>query len=154
CGLTSEEALDAAAAHGADMAGFVVSEKSPRHISLELAGRLGKRAGARIRKVLLTVDASDALLAAAIAALDPALLQLHGAETPERIASIRARFGLPVIKSIGIESADDLALISRFEAVADFLLFDAKPGPQAAIPGGTGKSFDWDILAAIRISKP
>jgi phosphoribosylanthranilate isomerase len=153
CGLATEEALDAALAHGADMAGFVVFEKSPRHVSLELAARLGRRAGNRIRKVLLTVDADDALLAAAIAALEPALLQLHGGETPERAAAIRARFGLPVMKAIGIGSAADLAPIPQFEAVADFLLFDAKPG-HAKIPGGRGKSFDWSVLAGVETTKP
>jgi phosphoribosylanthranilate isomerase len=154
CGLRTEEALDAALAHGADMAGFVVFEKSPRHVPLELAARLGRHAGNRTRKVLLTVDAGDALLAAAIKALDPALLQLHGSETPERAASIRARFGLPVIKAIGIGSAADLALIPQFDAVADFLLFDAKPGPQTEVPGGTGKSFTRDLLAGLETTKP
>ncbi len=154
CGLSTEEALDTALAHGADLAGFVVFEKSPRHVSLEVAARLGKRAGNRIRKVLLTVDADDILLAAAIAALEPALLQLHGSETPERAASIRARFGLPVMKAIGIRAAADLALIPQFDAVADFLLFDAKPAPKAKIPGGTGKSFDWSLLAGINFKKP
>jgi phosphoribosylanthranilate isomerase len=154
CGLASEEALDAALAHGADMAGFVVFEGSPRHCSLGLAARLGKRAGNRTRKVLLTVDADDALLAAAIAALEPELLQLHGSETPERVASIRARFGLPVMKAIGISAAADIALIGQFDATTDFLLFDAKPGPLAKIPGGTGKSFDWSLLAGLKTKKP
>jgi phosphoribosylanthranilate isomerase len=155
CGLRTEEALDAALAHGADMAGFVVFEKSPRHVPLELAARLGRHAGKRTRKVLVTVDAGDALLAAAIKALDPALLQLHGSETPERVASIRARYGLPVMKAIGIGSAADLALIlPQFDAVADFLLFDAKPRPQTKVPGGTGKSFAWDLLAGVEITNP
>lgn len=140
--------------HGADMAGFVFYEQSPRHVPLELAARLGKRTGTRMRKVLLTVDADDALLAAAIAALDPWLLQLHGHETPERTASIRARFGLPVIKALGIGAPDDLAVIPQFDAVADFLLFDAKPGLGAKYPGGLGKSFDWQMLGAIKTQKP
>ena len=154
CGLTTEKALDATLAHGADMAGFVVCEKSPRHLSLDLAARLGKRAGNRTRKVLLTVDADDALLVAAIAALEPALLQVHGSETPERAAAIRARFGLPVMKAIGIGSAADLALISQFDAATDFLLFDAKPGPHAKMPGGAGKSFDWSLLSGLKTKKP
>ena len=154
CGLSTEEALDAALEHGADMAGFVVFEKSPRHLSLETLARLGKRAGNRIRKVLLTVDADDALLATAIKALEPALLQLHGSESPERAAAVRARYGLPVMKAIGIGSVADLALIPKFEAVADFLLFDTKPEPLAKIPGGTGKSFDWSLLAGIKTQKP
>lgn len=154
CGLATEEGLDAALAHGADMAGFVVFENSPRHVSLELAAGLGKRTGNRTRKVLLTVNADDALLAAAIAALDPALLQLHGSETPKRVASIRARFGLPVIKAIGIGEAADLGLIPQFDAVTDFLLFDTKPQSQAKIAGGTGKRFDWSLLAGLETKKP
>ena len=154
CGLATEEAVDAARAHGADMAGFVFYEQSLRHVPLDLAARLGKRTGERMRKVLVTVDASDVLLAAAIAALEPALVQLHGRETPERAASIRARFGLPVIKAIGIGEPGGLALIPQFDAVADLLLFDAKPGPRAKIPGGSGKSFDWSILGRIEIKKP
>jgi len=154
CGLTTEEAVEAARAHGADMAGFVFYEQSPRHVPLELAARLGKLTGKRMRKVLLTVDADDALLAAAIAALNPALLQLHGRETPERTACIRARFSLPVIKAIGIGAPDDLALIAQFDAVADFLLFDAKPDPVAKYPGGLGKRFDWQMLGAIKTGKP
>src|SRR3977135_2521262 len=102
CGLATEASLDAALACGADMAGFVFFDKSPRHISLELAARLGQRAANRASKVLVTVDAGDALLAAAIKALDPGLLQLHGSETPERVAAIRARFGLPLMKAIGL----------------------------------------------------
>jgi phosphoribosylanthranilate isomerase len=154
CGLATEAAVDAALAHGADMAGFVVYEKSPRHVSLDLAARLGDRAGNRTRKVLLTVDADDALLSAAIAALGPAILQLHGSETPERAASIRARFGLPVMKAIGIGSAADLALIPHFAAVSDLLLFDAKPGLGSKTPGGTGKTFDWDLLAGVKTTRP
>jgi phosphoribosylanthranilate isomerase len=154
CGLATEEAVDAALAHGADMAGFVVYEKSPRHVSLDLAARLGDRAGNRTRKVLLTADADDALLSAAIAALGPAILQLHGSETPERTASIRARFGLPVMKAIGIGSAADLALLPLYDAVADFLLLDAKPELESKTPGGTGKTFDWNLLAGVKTTRP
>jgi phosphoribosylanthranilate isomerase len=154
CGLATEAGLDAALDHGADMVGFVFYEKSPRHVSLELAARLGERAGWRARKVLLTVDADDTSLAAAIAALDPALLQLHGSETPERVAVVRAQFGLPVMKAIGIGTAADLALVPHFASVADFLLFDAGPGPQAKTPGGTGKRFDWSLLAGVKTKKP
>jgi phosphoribosylanthranilate isomerase len=154
CGLATEEAVEAALAHGADMAGFVVCEKSPRHVSLDLAARLGDRAGNRTRKVLLTADADDALLSAAIAALGPAILQLHGSETPERTSSIRARFGLPVMKAIGIGSAADLALIPLYNAVADFLLLDAKPELESKTPGGTGKTFDWNLLAGVKTTRP
>jgi len=154
CGLATEAGLDASLKHGADMAGFVFFEKSPRHISLELAVRLGQRAGTRVRKVLLTVDADDASLTAAISALGPAILQFHGSETPERVASVRARFGLPVIKAIGISSAADLALLPHFDAAADYLLLDAKPLPAAGRPGGTGTAFDWSLVAGLRTKKP
>jgi phosphoribosylanthranilate isomerase len=154
CGLATEAGLDAAIESGADMAGFVFFDKSPRHVSLELAASLGQRAANRACKVLVTVDAGDALLAAAIKALDPGLLQLHGSETPERVAAIRARFGLPVMKAIGIFEEADLAIIPRFDVVADYLLFDAKPPRAAGRPGGSGTSFDWSLLGRIETNKP
>ncbi|HUB65230.1 MAG TPA: phosphoribosylanthranilate isomerase [Methylocella sp.] len=154
CGLATEEGLDAALACGADMVGFVYFDKSPRHVSLELATSLARRAANRACKVLLTVDAVDASLAAAIAALDPGLLQLHGNETPERVASIRARFGLPVMKAIGISEAADLAKVPLFDAVADYLLFDAKPSRAAVRPGGNGECFNWSLLGLIETTKP
>src|SRR3984893_374090 len=154
CGLATEAGLDAALACGADMAGFVFFDKSPRHVSLELAANLGRRAANRTCKVLVTVDAGDALLAAAITAVDPGLLQLHGGETPERVAAIRARFGLPVMKAIGIFEPADLALVPVFDGVADFLLFDAKPPRATGRPGGSGTSFDWSLLGLIETKKP
>jgi phosphoribosylanthranilate isomerase len=154
CGLATEASLDAALACGADMAGFVFFDKSPRHVSLELAANLGRRAANRACKVLVTVDAGDAALAAAIKALDPGLLQLHGSESPERVAAIRARFGLPVMKAIGIGAAADLAIVPVFDGVADFLLFDAKPPSAASRPGGSGTRFDWSLLGMIETKKP
>ncbi|HEY4847120.1 MAG TPA: phosphoribosylanthranilate isomerase [Methylocella sp.] len=154
CGLATEAGLDAALACGADMAGFVFFDKSPRHVSLELAANLGRRAANRTCKVLVTVDAGDALLAAAITAVDPGLLQLHGGETPERVAAIRARFGLPVMKAIGIFEPADLALVPVFDGVADFLLFDAKPPRATGRPGGSGTRFDWSLLGMIETKKP
>ncbi len=156
CGLATQAGLDAALACGAGMTGFVFFDKSPRHVTLELAANLGQRAARRTCKVLVTVDAGDALLAAAISALDPGLLQLHGRETPERVAAIRARFGLPVMKAIGIFEEADLALVPLFDGVADFLLFDAKP-PHATgtgRPGGSGTSFDWNLLGMIETKRP
>ncbi|MDQ6702196.1 MAG: phosphoribosylanthranilate isomerase [Pseudomonadota bacterium] len=153
CGITTQAGLDAALACGADMAGFVLFDKSPRHVSLELAANLGRRAASRTCKVCVTVDAGDASLAAAIKALDPELLQLHGSETPERVASVRARFGLPVMKAIGIFEPADLALVPLFDA-ADFLLFDAKPPRATGRPGGNGASFDWRLLGGIETKKP
>jgi phosphoribosylanthranilate isomerase len=154
CGLATEAGLDAALACGADMAGFVFFDRSPRHASLELAANLGRRAARRTCKVLVTVDAADALLAAAIKALDPGLLQLHGSETPERVAAVRAHFGLPVMKAIGIFEEADLALVPVFDGVADLLLFDAKPPRAAGRPGGSGTRFDWSLLGMIETKKP
>lgn len=153
CGLATEASLDAALGYGADMAGFVFFDESPRHVSLERAASLARRAATRACKVLVTVDANDALLAEAIKALDPGLLQLHGSETPERVAAIRARFGLPVMKAIGIFEPADLAAVPGFDAVADYLLFDAKP-PPGGWPGGSGESFDWNLLGRINTKKP
>ncbi|WP_034990905.1 phosphoribosylanthranilate isomerase [Beijerinckia mobilis] len=154
CGLQTEDSLDVALRHGADMVGFVFFAKSPRHVSLDCARQLGARVNGRALKVLLTVNADDALLAAAIAALDPEILQLHGQETPERIASIRARFGLPVMKALAIGSYTDLVQIPLFDAVADLLLFDAKPASSEASPGGNGVAFDWSLLRRIETRKP
>ncbi|ACB96494.1 phosphoribosylanthranilate isomerase [Beijerinckia indica] len=154
CGLRTEETLDAALDLGADMVGFVSFSKSPRHVSLDLASHLGKRVGDRALKVLLTVNADDASLAAGIAALDPQMLQVHGRETPERIASIRARFGLPVMKAISIGDYSDLVQIPLFDAVADLLLFDAKPKAPGGLPGGNGTAFDWSLLRHVETRKP
>ncbi|MGI8570013.1 MAG: phosphoribosylanthranilate isomerase [Methylocella sp.] len=154
CGLATEDGLDAALACGADMAGFVFFDKSPRHVSLELAANLGRRVATRACKVLVTVDAGDASLATAIKALDPGILQLHGSETPERVAAIRARFGLPVMKAVGIGEAADLAIIPVFDGVADYLLFDAKPRQATGRPGGNRERFEWSLLGRIKPKKP
>ena len=149
CGLSTPGTLEAAIAAGADMAGFVFFEKSPRHLSLETARALGAQAAGRIRKVALTVDADDAALAAIVEALAPDLLQLHGAETPSRVREVKARFGLPVIKAVGVATAGDVEASSAYEGVADILLFDAKPQPNSMVPGGAGVSFDWELLRNI-----
>jgi phosphoribosylanthranilate isomerase len=149
CGLSSPETLLATIAAGADMAGFVFFEKSPRHIDLETARTLGLMAQDRISKVALTVDATDAALDEIVEALAPDMLQLHGKESPERVAAVKARFGLPVIKAIGVAAAEDVARAGAWRDAADVLLFDAKPAPDAAVPGGAGVSFDWNLLRNI-----
>lgn len=154
CGLTTSETLDVALSCGADMVGFVFFDRSPRHICLKTAAALGARVERRAQKVLLTVDADDASLAAAIAALGPHVLQLHGRESPERIASIRARFGLPVIKAVAIAGRADAEHALRFDDAADYLLFDAKPPPGASRPGGNGAAFDWSVLSEVETRKP
>jgi phosphoribosylanthranilate isomerase len=105
--------------------------------------------------VALVVDADDAALADIVAAFDPDLLQLHGSETRERVAHIRARFGRPVMKAVGIAEKGDLAVIEAYQAVADRLLLDAKPPAAAeALPGGNGLAFDWRLVAGLDAAKP
>ncbi len=154
CGLTSEEAVDAALEHGADMTGFVFYPRSPRHLSMNDAARLVHRVGARARRVLLLVDPDEALLTTAMKLIDPDIFQLHGQETPERVAAIRERFGRPVIKAVPVGAASDLSEVARYEPVCDFLLFDAKPGPDAKRPGGNGASFDWSLVHGLEVGKP
>src|SRR5918998_737222 len=118
CGINSFEALDAAFDAGADMVGLVRFERSPRHLGLEEGRALSARARGKALRVALVVDADDAALAETVEALDPDLLQLHGAETPERVAAIRARFGRPVMKAVGIAEQADFAAIDAYQAVA------------------------------------
>lgn len=153
CGLSTPQTLDATIAAGADLAGFVFFAKSPRHIDLDTARALSEQAAGRIQKVALTVDADDAALAEIVAALRPDMLQLHGHESPERVGAVKARFGLPVIKAIGVASAADVAAARSYDGVADWLLFDAKPAPDATVPGGAGVVFDWDLLRNITAAK-
>lgn len=147
CGLSTPETLDAALAAGADMVGLVFFPRSPRHVDLERAARLAAQARGRAEIVALTVDADDALLAAIIDAAAPDILQLHGHETPERVRAIRARFGQPVMKALGIGGPEDIPALAAYAGVADRLLLDAKPPKGAALPGGNGVAFDWNLLA-------
>lgn len=154
CGLSTVETLDVALANGADLVGFVRFEKSPRHVSLDQAAQLAARTRGRAKSVVLTVDADDASLDEIVRTIAPDMLQLHGSETPARIAAIRNRYGLPVIKAIGIASEDDLAAIAAHRAVADILLIDAKPPKGADLPGGNGLPFDWNLLQKLDPNLP
>jgi phosphoribosylanthranilate isomerase len=147
CGLSTPETLEAALDASADLVGFVRFPKSPRHVSLELGRALSRQARGRALRVVLLVDADDAAIADAVEALDPDLLQLHGRESPERVAAIRSRFERPVMKAVGIADASDLAALRSFAGGVDHLLLDAKPPriPEA-LPGGNGLSFDWRLL--------
>ncbi len=150
CGLRSIEALDAALHAGADLVGFVRYPRSPRHLDLKEGRALSQRAKGKAQRVALTVDAEDAELDAIVAALDPDMLQLHGEETPERIAAIRARFGRPVMKAIGVAEKADLHRIAAYQDVVDRILLDAKPPKTAeALPGGNGLAFDWRLIAGL-----
>jgi phosphoribosylanthranilate isomerase len=149
CGLSTPETLDVAIAEGADMVGFVFFPPAPRHVSFDTARMLGEHVRGRARKVALTVDADDAMLAAIIESLRPDLLQLHGKETPERVSFLKQRFGLPVIKALGIQARGDFDRVKNYTSVADWILFDAKAPADATRPGGLGKSFDWTLLSGV-----
>ena len=146
CGLKTPETLEAALVAGADLVGFVFFPASPRHVTGEAAAELGRLAGGRAAKVALTVDADDATLEEIVAALRPDVLQLHGRESPDRVSSLKARFGLPVMKAIPVEVQADLALVADYAEVADRLLFDARAPREATRPGGLGRPFDWRLL--------
>jgi phosphoribosylanthranilate isomerase len=154
CGLSTRETLDAALDAGADMVGFVFFPPSPRHLSLETARELGKRAGRNAVKVALTVDADDAALGNIVEALRPDLLQLHGRETTARLRDIKQTFGLPVMKAMAVETAADLAALPGYAAVADRILFDARPPKGATRPGGLGAAFDWHVLDNLDLKLP
>lgn len=154
CGIRTAEALDAALDAGADLVGFVHFPKSPRHLSLADAPPLVARVAGRARKVALLVDPTDDLVADVIAAFSPDILQLHGAETPERVAALRARFGIAVMKALPVARREDLAALPAYAAVADRILFDAKPDPGALLPGGNGRPFDWSLVAGLDAGRP
>ena len=154
CGLSTPDSLGAALDAGADLVGFVFFAKSPRHVSLTEAHALAALAGTRAVKVALSVDADDDMLDAIVAHASPDMLQLHGRETPERVSVIRARFGLPVMKAIGVSGAADLAGAHAYLHAADRLLFDAKPPADATLPGGNGLAFDWALLHGLAWPAP
>jgi len=148
CGLSSAATLGAALEAGADMVGFVFFERSPRFVGLDHARELGQQARGRARIVALSVDAPDRTLAAIVARLEPDLLQLHGAESPARVAGIKRQFGVPVMKALGVAEAPDFDKAREYHGVADWLLIDAKPPKDATRPGGNGAPFDWRLARA------
>lgn len=153
CGLNSPEAVRAAAT--ADYAGFVFYGPSPRNLTPQQAATLAEELPARVKRVALVVDADDNLIRAVVDALHPDLLQLHGKETPERVAAIKQTFGLAAMKAIAVRAASDLAAVEAYAGVADMLLFDAKPPDRpGALPGGNAASFDWTLLAGKRFARP
>jgi len=154
CGLRRLADVKAVAAAGAAYAGFVFFAKSPRHLTVAAARPLLLAVPEGLAKVALTVDADDAALDAIVAALPIDMLQLHGHESPERVAQVRARYGLPVMKAVGVADAGDLAAVFEYSLVADQVLIDAKPPKGAAIPGGNGLAFDWRLLAGRRWLRP
>lgn len=156
CGLRTAEAVDAAVAGGAFMIGFNFFDQSPRYLTPALAGALGKRMPASVGKVGLVVDAGDDAIAAILKEAPLDLLQLHGKETPDRVAAVKARFGLPVMKVLSVAEAADISAARAYETVADRLMFDAKPPKSMtnALPGGNAISFDWRLLAGLTFQRP
>lgn len=146
CGLKEPEHVAVAAEAGAAYVGFVFFEKSPRNVSLERARDLAVEVPVGVAKVALTVNADNAFLDKLVETVPLDMLQLHGQESPERVQEVRSRFGLPVMKAIGIADAEDVAKIDAYGAVADQLLVDAKPPKNAELPGGNGLSFDWRLV--------
>jgi phosphoribosylanthranilate isomerase len=155
CGLSTPETLAAALDAGADMVGFVRFAKSPRHVTLDLGHRLSLQAKGRAKRVVLLVDPGDEEIAQAIEALNPDLIQLHGHESPERVAEIRSMIQRPVMKAVGIAGKSDLEALAPYAGQAEHILLDAKPPRTAnALPGGNGVSFDWKLLNGLDPALP
>nr|WP_068431303.1 phosphoribosylanthranilate isomerase [Magnetospirillum sp. XM-1]CUW38386.1 N-(5'-phosphoribosyl)anthranilate isomerase\ len=154
CGITDEEAMDAAIEGGADYVGLVFFPKSPRNVTPDRAAELVEFTPGDVTKVGLFVDPDDSTLDSVLTRVRLDLLQLHGNETPERVEAIRLEYGLPVMKVLSVSVADDLAAAEPYLAVADRLLFDAKPPKGALLPGGNAVSFDWTILTGRKWGLP
>jgi phosphoribosylanthranilate isomerase len=155
CGLTTPETVAAALDGGAAFLGFVFFAKSPRNLTPQAAQRLAAPARGRgVKLVAVTVDPSDELLDELAATLKPDLVQFHGRETPPRVREAAARAGAGAIKAISVSLAEDFAAAELFGPVVDHLMFDAKPPPDAALPGGMGARFDWTLLAGRRYARP
>ena len=154
CGLKEARHVDAALQAGAGLTGFVFFERSPRNVSISEAAELTARVPDGIGKVALSVNADDEFLRSIVDGAGIDTLQLHGSETPERVGEIKLLFGLPVIKALPIETADDLRAARDYEGVADMLLFDAKPPKDATRPGGNAETFDWTLLSGEKWQVP
>lgn len=154
CGVTRPQDIDAVAEAGAQYVGLNFFPKSPRFVSPGTARELAIAAPLGLAKVGLFVDADDAAIDAVLDKTPLDFLQLHGQETPERLADLRARHGLPIIKAVGVATQEDLAKLDLYEACANMVLVDAKPPKDAVLPGGNGVRFDWRLIANRRWSVP
>lgn len=154
CGLTTLEDVDSAAAAGAAYMGFVFFPKSPRHLDVAQAAEMAAAAPVGVCKVALTVNADDKALDRITAAVPLDMLQLHGDETPERVQYIKDRYGLAVMKAVGVAAAADLAALDTYARVADQILVDTKPPKGAPLPGGNGLAFDWRLISGRRWPVP
>ena len=150
CGLATVDDVHACADAGANYIGLVFFEKSPRNITIPAARELALAAPLGLAKVALVVNPSDAELDAITGTVPLDMLQLHGRESPERVAEVKARYGLPVMKAVGIADGDDLPKLESYFGVADQILVDAKPPKGGELPGGNGLSFDWRLIAGRR----
>lgn len=149
CGLSTPATLDVAVEAGAGMIGLNFHPRSPRYVTPEQARALADRVRGRTEIVALMVDPDEAAARAIVEAVAPDWLQLHGSETPEHVAALRAALGLPVLKALGVSEAADLERARAYVPVADRVLLDAKPPKDAAYPGGHGRPFDWGLLAGL-----
>lgn len=154
CGITSAEAVRAAVAAGAQFGGLVFHPDSPRNVSLDQAAALAAQMRGKLMVVALIADMDDAEIEAVVKQVAPDFLQLHGAETPQRVTDIRHKFRIPVIKALAIADANDFEGVIEYENVADMLMFDAKPPRGAARGGGHGAAFDWTLLSGRSFQKP
>ena len=154
CGLREAAHVEAAVRAGAAYLGFNFFEKSPRFVSVAQARELAAIVPPGVARVALTVDADDAFLDRIVREVGLDMLQVHGRESPERVLELRERYGLPVMKAVGIRDERDLPLLEAFGRVADQLLVDAKPAPGARLPGGNGVAFDWQLIANRRWPVP
>ncbi len=152
CGLKDPSHLRLAASSGVRYAGLVFYPRSPRHLSIAEGAALARSAPAHLTTVGLFVDPDDEVLGHTLAAAPLGMIQLHGDETPKRVQEIRVRTGLPVMKALKIAAPEDLSVLPAYEAVADWILFDAKSS--GALPGGNGVAFDWQILKNLKLKKP
>lgn len=154
CGIKDTAALEAARQAGADMVGFVFFPPSPRAVTANQAGELARSYRNGPKRVGLFVDPDDAMLAATLAEVPLDILQLQGHETPARAGEIRARFGKPVMKALGIASKADLAHLPEYADQVDYFLLDARPPPGSALPGGNAQAFDWALMKGEKPPRP
>jgi len=155
CGLRTPEAIDAAVTGGARFVGFVFYPKSPRAVTAAEAALLAARVPDTVKRVGLFVDEPEERIAATLAACPLDMLQLHGQETPATLRTLKSRFGLPVMKALGIATARDLDQVGPYEGATDWLLFDAKPpATPNALPGGNACAFDWSLLRGRHFARP
>ncbi|QRM43623.1 phosphoribosylanthranilate isomerase [Rhizobium sp. BG4] len=147
CGLKTAEAIDRALARGATHIGFIFFEKSPRYIEPDVAGRLAEAARGKAKIVAVTVNPTNDDLDEIVSLLRPDMIQLHGDESPERVLTIKAVYGLPVMKAFSVRTSEDLQRVEAYIGIADRFLFDAKPPKGSELPGGNGVSFDWSLLS-------